>query len=278
MGEGPRGAAVGPLRVTSEVISCKQVGAYHHLTLVADEIAQRALPGTFVAISVGGDLSDALQRRALWLHRVRPAGVYGGTIEVVFAVLGPGTRWLSRLRAQDTVDVIGPVGRAFSLPQEPVACALVADGHGAAPMLMLAERLRERDCAVHMVLGASNERGLLGGLDAKRSAQSVIVTTRDGSVGIKGTVTDALPAVLERRRIDVVYAGGPTEILRDVVALARAAGAWSQVALEAPMACGVGLCLSCVIPVVRGDGAVRAARCCVDGPVFAGETVAWSLL
>lgn len=266
------------MQATCEVLSRKQIGGYHHLTLIADGIAQRALPGTFLAVASGGQMSGALQRRAFWLHQARPAGVYGGTVEVVFAVVGPGTRWLADLQPHDTVDVIGPLGRAFSLPQEPVACALVADGHGAAPMLMLADRLRERECAVHMVLGAANERGLLGGLHAKRSSQSVVVTTRDGSVGVSGTVVEALPAVLERRAVDVIYAAGPAGMLRGVVELARRAGAWSQVALEAPMPCGVGLCLSCVVPVIGADGVVRPARCCIDGPVFAGDKIQWSLL
>ena len=93
----------------------------------------------------------------------------------------------------------------FKLPKEPVACALVGGGYGSAPLFGLAERLRERRCAVHMVLGAATEARLFGALEAKRSAQSVTVTTVDGSVGIKGLVTDALPGLITRNQIEVVY-------------------------------------------------------------------------
>jgi dihydroorotate dehydrogenase electron transfer subunit len=265
-----------PLHVVAEVFSVKEVGHYVHLTLIAGEIAERARPGSFVAVRIGDETSAMPLRRAFWVHRARPSGVYGGTIEVVFSLRGPATRWLSGLRAHDEVDVIGPVGRAFALPQEPVVCAVVGEGYGAAPMFMLGERLRERGCAVHMVLGAPDERRLFGALEARRAAQSVTVTTVDGSVGIKGGLASALPALFARQPVDVVYACGPYGVLYDVARLARSTGAWCQVAMEAPMACGVGLCLSCVVPVRGKDNVTRPARCCVDGPVFAGDRVDWA--
>jgi dihydroorotate dehydrogenase electron transfer subunit len=197
---------------------------------------------------------------------------------VVFTVRGPATRWLADLRAQDRVDLIGPLGRPFALPREPVTCLVVADGYGSAPMFMLGEHLRERDCSVHMVLGAASERGLFDAREARRAAQSVTITTLDGSVGIKGAVVTPLPAVFARHQIDVVYAAGPLAMLREVAGLARASGAWCQVAMEASMACGVGLCQSCVLPVRGTDGITRPARCCVDGPVFGGDRVDWALL
>jgi dihydroorotate dehydrogenase electron transfer subunit len=267
--------APGPVQVMAQVFSVKMVGGYVHLTLIANDVAERARPGSFVALRIGGETSALPLRRSFWVHRARPSGVYGGTVEVVFPVRGQSTRWLSSLHAHDTVDVIGPVGRAFALPQEPVACAVVGEGYGAAPMFMLGGQLRERDCAVHMVLGAPDERRLFGALEARRAAQSVTVTTVDGSVGIKGGIAAALPAVLARHQVDVVYACGPYGMLYDVARLARSTGAWCQVAMEAPMACSVGLCLSCVVPVKGKDNITRPARCCLDGPVFAGERVDW---
>jgi dihydroorotate dehydrogenase electron transfer subunit len=264
-----------PLRVTGEVFALKTVGDHIHLTLVAPGVPDRVRPGMFVTLGVGGEPSGLLFRRAFWLHRVRPSGVYGGTIEVVFEVRGPGTRWLSRLHAHDPVDVVGPSGRPFALPKEPVACAVVGDGHGAVPMFMLGEHLRDRGCSVHMVLGAANERGLFGALEARRAAQSVTVATLDGSVGLTGTVAAALPAVLARNAIDVVYGCGPNSALAAVAEVARAAGAWCQVAVEAPMACGHGLCESCIVPVRGRDGLARWSRCCTDGPVYAADRVDW---
>lgn len=278
MGETARREPTGPVLVAGEVLSVKQVGDYAHLTVVAPGVAERARPGSFVMLGIGGETSGLLRRRAFWVHRARPAGVYGGTVEVVFPPRSPATRWLAALHPHDAVDVLGPAGRPFALPKEPAVCVVVGHGYGAAPLLLLGERLRERECAVHMVLGATSERGLFGALEARRAAQSVTVTTADGSVGIKGDVTVALPALLGRHRVDVVYACGPTPTVQEVARLAEASGAWSQVALEAPMACGLGLCLSCVVPVRGRDGVTRPARCCVDGPVFDGTRVDWARL
>ncbi|MDX6296738.1 MAG: dihydroorotate dehydrogenase electron transfer subunit [Nocardioidaceae bacterium] len=262
----------------SEVLTLKPVGGYLHLTLIADSIADRARPGSFVTLGIGGETSAMLRPRAFWLHRVRHSGLYGGTVEVVFTPRSPATRWLAQLSPHDPVVVTGPLGRPFALPTEPVSCAVVGHGYGVAPLFMLAERLRERDCRVHMVLGASTERELFGGLEARRAAQSVTVATADGSVGIKGGVADALPAVLRRNQTEVVYACGPLGVLRAVAALAGSVGAWCQVAMEAQMACGLGVCLSCVVPVRGPDNITRPTRCCIDGPVFAGDRVDWSLL
>jgi dihydroorotate dehydrogenase electron transfer subunit len=196
-------------------------------------------------------------------------------VEIVFAANGPGTRWLAQRRPRDVLDVIGPLGRPFALPKEPVPCVLVAGGYGSAPMFALADRLRERRCSVHMVLGAANEARLFGVLDARRSAQSVSVLTEDGSVGQRGRVTDALPALLTRTRADVVYACGPMGMLRAVARLADEHGAHSQCAVEEAMACGVGVCMTCVLPVDGDDGITRMVRSCVEGPVFRGDRVRW---
>ncbi|MGI8993515.1 MAG: dihydroorotate dehydrogenase electron transfer subunit [Nocardioidaceae bacterium] len=265
----------GPLQVEGEVFSIKRVGDYFHLTVVADGIAERARPGSFVALSVGGPISGALLRRAFSIYRVRPAGVYGGTVEIVFAAHGPGTTWMAQLSPHDPVNVVGPLGHPFAQPLEPVSCALVGGGYGSAPLFALAERLRERKCAVHMVLGAATESRLFGTLEAKRAAQSVTVTTVDGSVGIKGLVTDPLPALMTRNGIEVVYSCGPMGMLRAVTEVATAHGAWSQTAVEESMACGIGVCMTCVLPVVGDDNVTRMVRSCVDGPVFAGDRVRW---
>ncbi len=129
--------------------------------------------------------------------------------------------------------------------------------------------------AVHMVLGASTESRLFGVLEAKRSAQSVTVTTVDGSVGIAGLVTDPLPALLTQHSVGVVYSCGPMAMLAAVTRAATAHGAWSQTAVEESMACGIGVCMTCVLPVIGDDGVTRMLRSCVDGPVFAGQQVRW---
>ncbi len=265
----------GPLHVAGTVLSIKRVADYHHLTMVAPGIAERTQPGSFVALAVGGEHSAMLLRRAFSIYRVRSSGVYGGTVEIVFATLGKGTEAMSRLRPNDSIDVIGPLGRPFALPKQAVPCVLVGGGYGSAPLFGLAERLRDRHCQVHMVLGAATASRLFGALEAKRAAQYVLVTTEDGSVGIRGRVTDALPALIDRTAAQVVYSCGPMGMLAAVTEVALAHGAWSQTAVEESMACGVGVCMTCVLPVIGDDGVTRMVRSCVEGPVFRGERVRW---
>jgi dihydroorotate dehydrogenase electron transfer subunit len=126
------------------------------------------------------------------------------------------------------------------------------------------------------VLGAATESKLFGVLEAKRITASLTITTEDGSVGERGRVTDVLPAVLERTDADVVYACGPMGMLAAVAQIATDHGAYSQCAVEESMACGVGVCMTCVLPVVGDDGVTRMLRSCTDGPVFRGDRVRWN--
>jgi len=265
-----------PVQVRGEVLSIRRVGEYHQLTLVAPGVAEQVRPGHFIALTVGGETTAHLLRRAFSVYRTQDRGVYGGTVDIVFAEHGAGTRWLSRVRQHDFLDVVGPLGKPFALPKEPVSCTLVGGGYGSAPLFTLAEQLRERGCRVDFVLGAATEGRLFGVLEAKRMSQSVAVTTEDGSLGDRGRVTDVLPALLQRTGSDVVYACGPMGMLAAVADLAARFGAHSQCAVEEAMACGIGVCMTCVLPVIGDDGVTRMVRSCVDGPVFRGDRVRWS--
>ena len=268
-------AARGPVQVQGEVLSNKRSGVYQHLTLVAAGVAERFRPGSRVALAVGGGLSDRMLRRAFPIHRARATGAYRSTVEVVFPVTEAGEAWLAGLPAGATVDVVGPVGRPYALPKEPVACILAGHAHAAAPLFSLAERLRERGCAVHMVLGGATEKDLFGALEAKRAVKTVLVTTEDGSVGVRGDIAAVLPELLSRSGSDVVYAAAPPPVLHRVAAAAEQHGAWSQTALETGPVCVSGSCLTCVVPVVGEDGVSRMVRSCVEGPVFRGDRVRW---
>ena len=269
-----------PLHVTGEVLSVKKVGAYRHLTLVAPGIADRYRPGTFVAVSVGHTQPRGhLARRSFWIHRVRPTGSHGATLELVVEPVGTGSRWLAGLAQGAPVEVTGPLGRPFALPKDPVTCLLVGEGYAAAPLFPLAERLRERGCVVTVLLAAPDEAHLLGALDARRTARAVTVVTGDGSIGAKGT----------RRRRDRRRgrpAPAPTSSTPPAPPRActpsrpppsaTAPGARPPLAVDQP--CGTGLCFGCVVPVVGEAGTARHARACVDGPVFRGDRVRWAEL
>jgi dihydroorotate dehydrogenase electron transfer subunit len=270
------------VQVKGEVLSIKPVGDYYSMTVVAPGIAQQTRPGQFVAVAIGGDDSSMLLRRAFSIYAVRETGVYGGTVEFIFSVTGKGTAWLAKRRPYDPVDVVGPLGRPFSLPKDPANCVLVGGGYGSAPLFMLAEALRARGCRIDIVLGAATGDRLFGALDAKRMAATVAFTTDDGSYGELGRVSDVLPDVIDRVHADAVYACGPMPMLEAVQRVAGAAyggaGIPTQLAVEESMACGVGVCMTCVLPVIGTDGQTRMLRSCAEGPVFAGDRIRWDSL
>jgi dihydroorotate dehydrogenase electron transfer subunit len=270
---GEHEAETGPLQVRGTVLTVRQVDAYHAITIVAPGIAARFKPGQFVAVAVGGPDTSMLLRRAFSIHDVRPD--HGGTVEFVFSAGGRGTRWLAERRARDTLDLTGPLGRPFPVPRDPVSCLLVGGGYGSAALFALADRLRERRCSVDFLLGAASGDKVFGALTARRTGRSATITTVDGSLGVRGIVTDMLGQVIHEARTDVIYSCGPMAMLRQVTALARRYDIPVQVAVEEAMACGIGVCMTCVLPVVGSDGITRMVRSCVDGPVFRGEQVRW---
>ena len=263
------------VQVSGEVITNRRAGAYHHLTLVAPGVAELARPGQFVALAVGGETSANLLRRCFSIHQVTPSGTYGGTVDIVVSAHGAGTTWLAGLGPHDPVDVVGPLGRPFPLPSEAVPCVLVGGGYGSAPLFWLAEVLRERGCHVEVVLGAASEDRLFGVVEARRTSDGVTVTTDDGSAGHRGWVSDVLGRVIDESGAAVAYACGPMGMLRSVTEVATAHGAVAQVAVEESMACGIGVCMTCVLPVQGNDGLTRMVRSCVEGPVFRGDRVRW---
>jgi dihydroorotate dehydrogenase electron transfer subunit len=152
---------------------------------------------------------------------------------------------------------------------------IVAGGYGSAPMDMLTQELKARGCSVDVVLGAATQDKLFGVLDLKRDADSVTVTTDDGSSGVRGRVTDVLPELIQRTSARAVYACGPMGMLSAVAKVSADNGAFSQCAVEESMACGIGVCMTCVLPVIGDDGVTRMLRSCVEGPIFRGDRVRW---
>jgi dihydroorotate dehydrogenase electron transfer subunit len=199
------------------------------------------------------------------------AGTGEDRLTVVVAPHGPGSTWLAERQPGDRVDVVGPLGRPFPLPVPGTPALLVGGGYGAAALVGLAARLRDAGSPVAVVSGAATAERLCSGDELAALAQPFVVTTDDGSEGRRGWVTDAVAELVGEA--GVVYACGPMGMLRAVAELATAAGVPSYVAVEESMACGIGVCMTCVLPVVGADGRTRLSRSCVEGPVFGGDRV-----
>jgi len=255
-----------PVQREVEVVARRPVAAYVELTLAAPEIAAAAEPGQFVAFAVGGPLSAALLRRSIAI-----AGVGEGTVTVVVAPHGVGSTWLTGLQQGDRVDVVGPLGRPFPLPAPGTPALLVGGGYGAAALVPLAQALEAQGSPVAAVAGAASADRLCSLDELAAAGARVEVTTDDGSAGRQGLVTLAVDELIGDA--GVVYACGPMPMLRAVAAAATAAGLPSYVAVEEAMACGIGVCMTCVLPVIGADGRSRFARSCTEGPVFGGDRV-----
>lgn len=265
----------GPVRERAEVLARKREGAYWILTLAAAEIARRARPGQFVNVAVGAP--GTILRRPFSIYRVSEQGPYAGTVEFVLDAHGPGTAWLAEVEAHRVLDLIGPLGSAFPLPRGRPPCLLVGGGYGIAPLFFLADVLGTEGIRVDMVVGASTQERIFNAIEAKRVTASVTFTTDDGSLGVQGRVTDVLGDAAGSSGARVVYACGPMPMLKAVTRVTGELGLPCQVAVEEHMACGVGVCWTCVVPIRSRSGLVRRRRACLDGPVFNAVRMAWDV-
>jgi dihydroorotate dehydrogenase electron transfer subunit len=250
-----------------EVTAADAFGAYRVLWFRAPGVAARVEPGQFVTIA-GQPGGACLLRRPFSVYQTN-----GEDVSVVFDAVGTATRWLASRTAGDVIDIVGPLGHGFDLPDGPGADLLVGGGYGGAAMSLLAQRLRARGATPRAILGARSAERIFEDAVIREACETVVVTTDDGSAGARGLVIDAMPALLDGAR--AVYACGPMRMLEAVADAAETAGVASQLAVEEFMACGVGVCWTCVLPV-RDGADVKHARSCTEGPVFAGTAVAWA--
>lgn len=260
------------------VVSNKRIGAYHQILLNVGDVVKSCRPGNFVAIKVGGESSKMILRRAFAISRVSDNSQYGGTMELIVAPHGSGSKWLCSQQEGDEVDIIAPLGTAFGIPTQPINALLIGGGYGSAPLFGLADVLKSRGCKVDMLLGASIGTKIYAPMEGKRSVNSLKIYTEDGSMGETGRVTENLLEIVRDRNIDVIYSCGPMAMLSAITALVAETDVIHQCAVEESMACGVGICMTCVLPVQNEDGSTSMVRSCIDGPVMDGANVRWDLV
>jgi len=266
------------VQVTAIVIANKRIGAYHQLILSVGDAVRNCRPGNFIAIQVGGESSRMVLRRAFAISRTSENAQYGGTVELIVAPHGSGSKWLCAQAEGAEVDVITPLGKAFGIPTEPANALLIGGGYGSAPLFGLADLLKSRGCKVDMVLGASNGSKIYSPMEGKRSVNSLKIFTEDGSMGEQGRVTSQLSEIIEERNIEIIYSCGPMAMLKAITDIASAHQVVHQASVEEAMACGIGICMTCVLPVKDENGAISMKRSCIDGPVMDGASVCWDLV
>ena len=263
---------------TATILSNKRVGAYHQILLAIGDLAALCRPGNFVAIAVGGDSSKMILRRAFAISRITHGNASGGAMELIVAPHGSGSRWLCAQPEGSEIDIVAPLGKAFGIPTTPVKALLVGGGYGSAPLFGLAEVLKSRGCRVDMLLGASTGSKIYAPLEGKRSASTLKIYTEDGSMGEHGRVTAPISSLIASGAVDVIYSCGPMSMLRAISDLTSGTDVVHQCAVEESMACGIGICMTCVLPVKDESGSISMLRSCIDGPVMDASTVAWELV
>ncbi|MHB1000580.1 MAG: dihydroorotate dehydrogenase electron transfer subunit [Armatimonadota bacterium] len=252
-----------------------------YLRVEAPELVLKAVPGQFVHVQCSTSY-DPLLRRPLGIHEADP---HAGTFSMLYEIRGRGTSLLAERCIGDTVDILGPLGNGFALPEscdQPVL--LISGGIGVAPLYFLASKLsREALCKdMTCIIGARTESMLLRVDEFKQYTQDVRISTDDGSAGCHGFVTTPLSQYIEemdKNNPPVVYACGPMPMLRAITDVTKSYGLKCWISTEAKMACGVGACMSCVIKVRTAPGESDAdfkyIRSCKEGPVFDADEVIW---
>jgi dihydroorotate dehydrogenase electron transfer subunit len=265
-------------QVDATIIANKRIGAYHQIILSVGEAVRNCRPGNFIAIQVGGESSRMVLRRAFAISRTSESAQFGGTVELIVAPHGSGSKWLCAQSEGVEVNVITPLGKAFGIPTEPANALLIGGGYGSAPLFGLADLLKSRGCKVDMVLGASNGNKIYAPMEGKRSVNSLKIFTEDGSMGEVGRVTSQLASIIEERNIEIIYSCGPMAMLKAITEIASEHQIVHQASVEESMACGIGICMTCVLPVRDEQGVVSMKRSCIDGPVMDGAAVCWDLV
>jgi dihydroorotate dehydrogenase electron transfer subunit len=245
----------------------RDTDSYFKLVVRAPQIAPLAQPGQFAHLRIP-PLQHALLRRPFSIFQAD-----GETFSVLYKTVGKGTEALSRMGGGEELSAIGPLGHGFTVPQAGGEVPLlVAGGYGMAAMYLLAQRSPQKGI---VFVGGRRRADILCEKEFRAAGWEVRATTEDGSYGEQGLVTQPLTAELKRHRAGrKLFACGPTPMLRAVGRLAGEFEVPAELSMDEHMCCGVGVCLTCVIPIKTAEG-WEYQRTCTEGPVFDARNVIW---
>jgi dihydroorotate dehydrogenase electron transfer subunit len=250
----------------------KDWGGYALLELRSPRIARRARPGQFLMVRVS-DRPYPLLRRPFSIHALD-----ADRLELFFARAGLGTAILADKRPGETLDILGPLGKGFTLPKavKGKTFALVGGGRGIAPLYFLAQELQTRGGRPRVFYGGKSEADLplLQKFAARK--MDVFISTDDGSAGFPGLVTAMLEKDLARSAPPaLIYACGPDAMMKRVGEIAAESRIPAQLSLESIMGCGIGACWGCVHMIRKPEGP-EWVKICEEGPVFPAGDVVWA--
>ena len=251
---------------------------YYKLAFDLPGVARISRPGQFLMVRINQGYKPFL-RRPFSIHKVSPRA-----IEIIYQVVGQGTRVLSQKTVGEYLDILGPLGNGFDLSglSYPLTTILVGGGMGVAPLFFLAQRLiskkgKSKNQRPVILIGAKTKRAVLCKKEFASLGLGVKISSDDGSAGFKGRVTELLKRVLRTAQLSRlaaeqyrIYACGPKAMLGEIAVIAKKYGIPAQVSLDEYMACGLGVCLGCMLKTRDGQQLV-----CKDGPVFDISEISW---
>ncbi len=276
------------IQVTSSVVSNKKITENcWRVAVDCPQIASEVKPGQFIHVKTGRGSGPLFRRPFSVFRRVPLKGNRLG-IEIVYKVVGTGTRVMTGLRRGDTLDLIGPLGHGFQLDRGKSTHVVVAGGTGAACLFLLSEEISRAGLHLKVLLGADTKASVLLKKEYAALNGEVMVSTDDGTFGFHGFVTQMLDKAFNEGKISrdcVIYSSGPEPMLKALASICRRDHIPAQVSVERHMMCGIGACLACVCKVDPGhlskerdvssshiqsvsDREFGYALVCKDGPVF----------
>lgn len=236
------------------------------IRLQCPELARTILPGQFMNIQVPGDPSEILRLPFSWSVKDEEQG----WVEFAYLIVGKGTARLAGLPVGTCADLLGPAGHGWEIPGDARRALVVGGGSGVVPVVPVAKALQQAGIACDFVQGAPTAARVVYEDEIVSYGAELHVSTDDGTRGVHGFSTAVVERLLQDRDYDVVYACGPQPMMKGVAALAAGRGIPCQVSMEKLMACGFGVCTTCLVDTVNGRKGA-----CMAGPVFDAAEVIW---
>lgn len=267
-----------PLQDTVKILwNEQQAPSYFKMGFIFPKLASTATPGQFVMVRVR-DSIDPMLRRPFSIHNLLQEGGIVRGFEILYKVVGKGTKIMSALKAGQYLSVLGPFGNGFTYPKDFKNVFLVAGGIGIAPLYYLASVLaliaRHRPFWCTLFLGGCIDDDILCKEAFQILGVDLKISTENGSLGYKGVISSVLEKELASgERPDIIYACGPKPMLKEIYRIGTLYDIPCQFSLEAVMACGFGACLGCAIKAHAEES--RYPHVCTDGPIFDPQLIGW---
>lgn len=250
------------------IFNKQETPTYFRIGLTCSAAYSEAIPGQFVTLHIPGNMTPLL-RRPFSIHRlIKTNGMVSG-IEILYKVVGGFTEKLTRIPPKSQLDLLGPIGKGFTISNTTRKAAFVAGGIGVAPLIFLADSMAAT--GIHLsdsivCLGGRTSDDILCKHVFSSLDLNIFTTTDDGSLGEKGIVTQPLEKWLTSNQPDMIYACGPMPMLRAVADIAHKNSLPCEISIETIMACGLGACMGCAVN--KNEKTDTYQHVCIDGPVF----------